>query len=139
METLSRCPSDEDTDLVLSLPTRNGNKQGIDFVVIQGDSFKPTYKEWKLLSQNNTPGSAEACFEPTYKEWKLRREREEFKAKFSFEPTYKEWKQYYWLLNRVLSQVLSLPTRNGNNDARRIRLSLWLVLSLPTRNGNGEV
>ena len=78
--------------LVLSLPTRNGNRTLEGGWLTRLSCFEPTYKEWKL-SIATVILNIGICFEPTYKEWKC--------SSFSpspplsppsFEPTYKEWK-----------------------------------------------
>ena len=70
METCPRASRHIDRMLVLSLPTRDGNKKPKGEYEIVGYSFKPTYKGWKPEPASSSTGFKTACFKPTYKGWK---------------------------------------------------------------------
>ena len=81
---------------------------------VWGDSFQPTYKEWKPVPGKGK-GHHQVVF-PAYLQGMEIEIPEEAKT--------------------FVKLVPSLPTRNGNNTSEKVFVSPLSVPSLPTRNGN---
>ena len=79
--------------MVLSLPTRNGNRDGWKLTAVSRHCFEPTYKEWKPGITLEEGEGVWIRFEPTYKEWKRFYPYSLIGVRQGFEPTYKEWKR----------------------------------------------